>query len=86
MVCWGKVYRGRKDDLGLVGGGPGVSRCTCFLAAFPASCMYVYVTCACMKYVGLLSPGVCLYVLVSASWAASMSAGGGPVSQLVEHY
>ena len=45
--------------------------------------MYVYVTCVCVKYVGLLSPEVCVYVLLPASWAASMSAGGGPVSQLL---
>ena len=39
--------------------GAGVSRCTCSPAAFRAPCMYVYVTCVCVKCVGLLSP-VCV--------------------------
>jgi len=65
--------------------GMGVSGCTGSSAAFRASCVYVCMTCGCVECVGLPSPGGCVYVLVPASWAASMSAGGCPVSQLLSY-
>ena len=62
--------------------GAGVSGCTGSFCV--PSALYVCVCAVCVREVcGLPSPGVCVYVLVPASWAASMSAGGCPVSQLL---
>ena len=53
------------------------------LCRFPGV-LHVCACGVCVREVcGLPSPGVCVYVLVPASWAASMSAGGCPVSQLL---